>query len=153
VWNWLNTSRVSFGAGLSWQGNATTGANENLVDLLNILNKRSRHPGRKLDKRASRKAPSLSAAEYWTYLCAAALLVVATVGRPRPLANKLLQQPASGAFGISRSADEPQVVQYARAQKPGRGRHANAPWPARVRFGLNASNSYAAFANPSCAPS
>jgi membrane protein len=70
----------------------------------------------------------LSAAEYWAYLCAAALLVVATVGRPRPLPRKLSQRPATGAFGTSRSADEPQLVQHARAQEPGRGRHANAPW-------------------------
>jgi membrane protein len=103
-------------------------AKSNLADLFKILNTRSRQPGRTLDRRVSRKAPSLSALEYWTYLCAAGLLVVATVGRRRPLPHKVAEHPASGSFGTSRSSDEPEVVRHARAQEPGRGRHANAPW-------------------------
>lgn len=37
-------------------------------------------------------------------------------------------QPATGAFGTRRSTDEPRGVQHERAQQPGRGRHATAPW-------------------------
>jgi membrane protein len=37
-------------------------------------------------------------------------------------------RPASGAMGTTRSTDEPRQVPHARAQEPGRGRHAAAPW-------------------------
>jgi membrane protein len=37
-------------------------------------------------------------------------------------------RPASGAMGTTRSTDEPRQVPHARAQEPGRGRHATAPW-------------------------
>ena len=36
--------------------------------------------------------------------------------------------PATGAFGTTRSTDEPRHVQHERAQEPGRGRQATAPW-------------------------
>jgi membrane protein len=35
---------------------------------------------------------------------------------------------ATGAFGTGRSTDEPVAAQYLRAQEPGRGRRAQAPW-------------------------
>jgi membrane protein len=38
------------------------------------------------------------------------------------------RRPASGAFGTTRSTDEPRHVQHQRAQEPGRGRQATAPW-------------------------
>jgi hypothetical protein len=72
---------------------------------------------------------AVSPAEYWTFLCTAALLAIllatskATNGRGQD-AN----WPATGAFGTTRSSDEPRVVQTARAHEPGRGRRADAPW-------------------------
>jgi len=38
------------------------------------------------------------------------------------------KRPASGAFGTTRSTDEPRELQYQRAQERGRGRRAIAPW-------------------------
>jgi membrane protein len=38
------------------------------------------------------------------------------------------RRPATGAFGTARSSDEPTALQHARAQEPGRGRHAQTPW-------------------------
>jgi len=38
------------------------------------------------------------------------------------------RRAATGAFGTSRSSDEPQHRQYERARETGRGRHARAPW-------------------------
>jgi membrane protein len=37
-------------------------------------------------------------------------------------------RPATGAFGATRSTDEPHAVQEARATQPGRGRSATSPW-------------------------
>lgn len=37
-------------------------------------------------------------------------------------------RPATGAFGKTRSSDEPRELQYERAREPGRGRQARAPW-------------------------
>jgi membrane protein len=37
-------------------------------------------------------------------------------------------RPATGAFGTTRSSDEPQREQHERARQPGRGRYARAPW-------------------------
>ena len=72
----------------------------------------------------------VSPAEYWAFLCAAAILAVVFAmpmwwsdGRGRRAAR-----PATGAFGSRRSSDEPQVVQHRRAHEPGRGRRAEAPW-------------------------
>jgi membrane protein len=38
------------------------------------------------------------------------------------------KRPATGAFGTTRSTDEPRQVQHERARQPGRGRQATAPW-------------------------
>ncbi len=72
---------------------------------------------------------AVSPAEYWTFLCAAALLAIA-FAVPRNLGDrgKLRGRPATGAFGTASSSDEPTGVQYARAQEAGRGRRAEAPW-------------------------
>jgi hypothetical protein len=75
------------------------------------------------------KPAPITPAEYWTYLCAAALLVlVAAVLRGPKVGGTLRESPASGAFGTSRSSDEPKSVQHARAHEPRRGRHADTPW-------------------------
>jgi membrane protein len=37
-------------------------------------------------------------------------------------------RPATGAFGTTRSTDEPRHLQHERAQEPGRGRESTAPW-------------------------
>jgi membrane protein len=37
-------------------------------------------------------------------------------------------RPASGAFGTTRSTDEPRELQHERARERGRGRKATAPW-------------------------
>ena len=71
----------------------------------------------------------VSPAEYWTFLCAAAVLAVA-LATPKTfnLSSKLAKRPARGAFGTLRSSDEPRVVQHKRAHEPGRGRQAVSPW-------------------------
>jgi len=92
-----------------------------LVNPLNHRHRRPRPP--KVDR------STISPAEYWTYLCAAALLVLTAVVShgPKP-GGQFPERPASGAFGTTRSSDEPQPVQHARAHEPGRGRHADTPW-------------------------
>ena len=74
-------------------------------------------------------AGAVSPSEYWTFLCAAALLAI-TFAVPRNFGGggKLSRRPATGAFGTTRSSDEPTGVHYARAQELGRGRRAEAPW-------------------------
>ena len=74
----------------------------------------------------ARRRPSV-----WPFIGYAALAVLAFAkqGRPRdnqPVPNR--NQPPTGAFGTTRSTDEPRGVQHERAQQPGRGRHATAPW-------------------------
>jgi hypothetical protein len=71
----------------------------------------------------------VSSEEYWTFLCAAAVLAVA-LAMPKTfnLRSKLAKRPASGAFGTTRSSDEPRVVQHKRAHESGRGRQADSPW-------------------------
>jgi membrane protein len=73
---------------------------------------------------------AVSPAEYWTFLCAAALLAVAfAMPRTSDWRDKLAKHPTTNAFGNRPpSSDEPQVVQHKRAQEPGRGRGADAPW-------------------------
>ena len=99
-----------------------------LIDLLKTLNARTRQPSLRLERERRRKTAPLTAAEYWIYLCTVAVLIVATVGGTRPIFNMVQKRAATGAFGTALSSDEPEVVQHARAQEPGRGRHADAPW-------------------------
>lgn len=71
----------------------------------------------------------VSPAEYWTFLCVAALLaIVFVIPKTSATRRKLAKPPATGAYGTTRSSDEPRVVQYSRAHEPGRRRHADAPW-------------------------
>jgi membrane protein len=71
----------------------------------------------------------VSPAEYWTFLCATAVVAVA-LAMPKTfnLSSKLAKRPASGAFGTPRSSDEPRVVQHKRAHERGRGRQADSPF-------------------------
>jgi membrane protein len=66
----------------------------------------------------------------WPLLCSALLVGMLVAGdlirayrRPRLAA----QEHGTGAFGTSRSTDEPHGLQLTRAGEPGRGRHAQAP--------------------------
>jgi hypothetical protein len=72
----------------------------------------------------------VSPAEYWTFLCAAALLAVAfAMPRTSDGRGKLAKRPNTDAFGTrTRSRDDPRVIQHKRAHEPGRGRGADAPW-------------------------
>jgi membrane protein len=89
---------------------------------------RRRAPQRRVTPRQQSGAV-VSPAEYWTFLCAAGLLAIAVAMPKTPDGRgKLAKRPASGAFGTTRSTDEPQVVQHKRAHEPGRGRRADAPW-------------------------
>ena len=98
-----------------------------LVSPLNQSGDRPR--GRPSRAERDAKPAPITPAEYWTYLCAAALLVLAAaVLRGPKVGGKLREPPASGAFGTRRSSDEPKSVQHARALEPRRGRHADAPW-------------------------
>src|SRR5436305_7950233 len=57
------------------------------------------------------KSARITPAEYWTYLCAAALLVLAAaVPRVPKESSHLRVRPPSGAFGTTRSSDEPKLV-------------------------------------------
>jgi membrane protein len=82
----------------------------------------------------SEKPPPLSPTEYWTFLCAAALLAIAFLVPRSALPGRGLQPgPSTGAFGTRRSSEEPRMVQHERAHEPGRGRHAKAPWQIPLR--------------------
>jgi membrane protein len=90
-------------------------------------------------RRATHDAPSPSS--LWPFVGWAVLVALllagdiarlfsVKTGRARQTATGAsgTSQTATGAFGTSRSSDEPAGVQHARAQEPGRGRHAEAPW-------------------------
>lgn len=77
----------------------------------------------------ARQPPPVSPTEYWTFLCAAALVVVAgLLPRPSGQEGEITSGTGSGAFGTARSSDEPRAVQTVRANQPGRGRQAELPW-------------------------
>jgi membrane protein len=78
------------------------------------------------------RAPPLSAVEYWSFLCGAALLAVLFLRSNRSRSNGKPQN-GSGAFGTTRSSDEPRAVQHERAREPGRGRQADSPWQIPLR--------------------
>jgi len=80
------------------------------------------------DVRPTPRPPPLSPAEYGVFLCAAALLLIAFTWPQGRRTGKLARQPATGAFATTRSSDEPEALQHARAHEPGRGRRADAPW-------------------------
>src|SRR4029077_4156750 len=67
----------------------------------------------------------------WSLLCSALLVGMMVTGDIiRAYSRQRLagQEHGTGAFGASRSTDEPHGLQRARAGEPGRGRHAQAPW-------------------------
>jgi membrane protein len=97
------------------------------VAALNQSGERRR--GRRSRGESEAKPAPITPSEYWTYLCAAALLVLAAaVLRGPKVGSTLREAPASGAFRTRRSSDEQKSVQHARAHEPRRGRHADAPW-------------------------
>ena len=66
----------------------------------------------------------------WPLLCSAVLVGMMIASEVRRVYRRPTTRgrPATGAFGIGRSTDEPVAAQYERAQESGRGRHAQAPW-------------------------
>jgi membrane protein len=56
------------------------------------------------------------------------MMLAGEVARIHGSHSPIARRSATGAFGTTRSSDEPQHLQYARAQEPGRGRLAEAPW-------------------------
>jgi membrane protein len=67
----------------------------------------------------------MTSGEYWSFLCAAAVLAVATAWSSRAtVTNKPLQ---SGVSDSCRSSDERRRVQDSRIQEQGRGRRASTP--------------------------
>ena len=86
--------------------------------------------GRPLGRRARAFLPSGSVIGF-SLSYALLLIFVFSQRDPTRHQNESFHQrgrPASGAFGTTRSSDEPRQVQHARAQERGRGRHATAPW-------------------------
>jgi len=77
-----------------------------------------------------RQPPALSATEYWSYLGVAAVLsaILLAPWRLRDVRAPVSNGARTGAFGTRRSSDEPRAFQHRRAEEPGRGRHADAPW-------------------------
>jgi membrane protein len=55
------------------------------------------------------------------------LMLASEIVRAYRVQSDVRRRPATGAFGTSRSSDEP-VVHRQRADEPGRGRHAEMPW-------------------------
>jgi membrane protein len=69
-----------------------------------------------------------SSRPFWPALAVSVLALAGlrmVAGFDRPSATG---RPATGAFGTTRSTDEPHAVQEGRAMQPGRGRDATAPW-------------------------
>jgi membrane protein len=60
-------------------------------------------------------------------------LLAFTFASPRGWKKKAIGRPATGAFGTTRSSDQPRALQHKRAYEPGRGRHAEAPWQIPLR--------------------
>jgi membrane protein len=84
-------------------------------------------PRRSLRRETPSPAPSVP----WPLVCSALLIgtmavvdIAGAYGRQR----LAIRKHGTGAFGASRSSDEPDALQHVRAAEPGRGRHAKAPW-------------------------
>ena len=95
----------------------------------NAISQRGRRSP-ELPARLHPERPAITRLEYWSFLSAAGLLAVASLLAHKPAYHRpiLASRPASGAFGTTRSSDESEALQHARAHEPGRGRHAQAPW-------------------------
>jgi membrane protein len=63
----------------------------------------------------------------YTLFGTATLVRLVVVARQKSVAPDRVR-PATGAYGTTRSSDEPLHVQHARAHEPGRGRQAKTPW-------------------------
>jgi membrane protein len=55
-------------------------------------------------------------------------MVAGEIARRYDVKSTVVRRPSTGAFGTSRSSDEPTALQDVRAHEPGRGRHAETPW-------------------------
>jgi membrane protein len=102
-----------------------------LEDPLALRNAVARPHLSRRDEQTQRASepPPVSAVEYWCFLCAAAVITLAAfVPRKGASTRALSERAATGAFGTTRSSDEPRAVQHARAFEPGHGRQAEAPW-------------------------
>jgi membrane protein len=71
----------------------------------------------------SRPGPS----DVWPLLCSALLVGAVFAAEISRLYRVQSREPSAGKV-LSRSSEEPQVVQRRRALEPGRGRHATSPW-------------------------
>jgi membrane protein len=71
----------------------------------------------------SRPGPS----DVWPLLCSAVLVGAVFAAEISRLYRVQSREPSAGKV-LSRSSEEPQVVQRRRALEPGRGRHATSPW-------------------------
>ena len=97
-----------------------------------------KHPSGPGDPISSRgPEASLRRNPVWPILGYTALGLIALARRGRVLRHdrggmqldeRARGSPATGAFGMTRSSDEPRHVQHERAHESGRGRHATAPW-------------------------
>ena len=84
-------------------------------------------PRRSLRRETPSPAPSVP----WPLVCSALLIgtmavvdIAGAYGRQR----LAIRKHGTGAFGASRSSDDPDALQHVRVAEPGRGRHAKAPW-------------------------
>ena len=86
-------------------------------------------PPRHRHRRPAPTAPPSGALSDPLWICAL-LLVILVVGRGsgRHERARAVARPATGAFGTTRSTDEPSRLQHERARERGRGRRAEAPW-------------------------
>jgi membrane protein len=77
---------------------------------------------------AQRASPHLSFWPFLSWAVVVGFMVAGEVARLYHVKSSQPPRPATDAFGTSRSSDVPTAVQHARAQEPGRGRHAETPW-------------------------
>jgi membrane protein len=80
-------------------------------------------------RRALQGAPSPSS--FLPFVCWAllvGLMVASDIARLHDVKSLRGRRPATGALGTSSGSYEPTAVHHARAQEPGRGRHAETPW-------------------------
>jgi hypothetical protein len=81
-------------------------------------------PAAAFARRALQGAPSPSS--FLPFVCWAlvGLMLASEISRLHDVKSLRACRPATGALGTSSGSDEPTAVQHARAQEPGRGRHA-----------------------------
>ena len=77
------------------------------------------------------RAESRNFAPFWPLLCSAVLvgiMLASETVREYRARGSVARRRETGAFGGTRSTDQPRLAQYDRAHQPGRGRHAETPW-------------------------